>query len=127
MTDDAFLDALERCTLPEASFDHRGHVRAGYLVLRRHGFPAALVEMRRLIRAYARSLGKPDRYHETITAAFLVLIHGAMRGRPDGDEWETFAPDHPELLDKSHLARYYREEVLASPAARECFVLNRLD
>jgi hypothetical protein len=124
VTDEAFLDALERCTLPEPAFDHPGHVRAGYLVLRQHGFPGALLRMRELIRAYARSLGKPDRYHETITAAFLVLIHGAMRGRPADDDWRTFSRDHPELLDKTYLSRYYRDEVLAAPEAREVFVLN---
>jgi len=127
VTDDAFLEALERCTLPETAFDHGGHVRAGYLLLRRHGFPDAVAEMRQRIRTYAKSLGKADRYHETITVAFLVLINAAMSRRPAVDDWPSFARDHPELLDKSVLARYYREDVIAAPEAREIFVLNPIN
>ena len=74
MTDADFLAALERCTLPESEFTHAAHVRAAYLYLRDGTFGQAIDRMAATIRRYATSLGKPDRYHDTITVGFLALI-----------------------------------------------------
>ena len=67
LTDGEFLGALEACTLLEAQFDHAAHVRAGSLYLRQQPFPQATAAMCTAVRNYARALGKPERYHETIT------------------------------------------------------------
>jgi hypothetical protein len=66
--------------------------------------------------------GKPDRYHETITIALLLLI--AERSR-DGEAWETFAASNPDLLQWPcpALLRFYSGEVLESARARESFVM----
>ena len=40
-TDDAFLDAFENCSLPESEFDHRGHLRLGWLYLERYSLEEA--------------------------------------------------------------------------------------
>ena len=74
MNDAAFLAGLEACTLPDTEFGHTGHVRAGYLYLKSMDYAAALVKIRSVIRNYAAALGKPERYHETITVAYLSLI-----------------------------------------------------
>jgi hypothetical protein len=79
MTDEEFLRALERCELAERDFGHAAHVRAAYLYLQEGDFVAALDRIRRAIRNYARHLGKPDRYHETITVAYV-----ARSSRPKG-------------------------------------------
>ena len=82
MTDADFLAALERCTLPESEFTHAAHVRAAYLYLCDGSFGQAIDRMAATIRRYATSLGKPDRYHDTITVGFLALIRAAdLRGR----------------------------------------------
>ena len=73
MTDADFITALERCTLPESEFTHAAHVRAAYLYLRDGSFGQAIDRMAATIRRYATSLGKPDRYHDTITVGFLAL------------------------------------------------------
>jgi hypothetical protein len=39
--DQAFLQALEACVLPEADFGHAAHVRAAYLYLRAGEFSGA--------------------------------------------------------------------------------------
>jgi hypothetical protein len=74
MNDEQFLQALEMCQLPASEFGQSDHVRAAYLYLRSHEFVVALEHLRRAIRNYAASLGKADRYHETITVAYLALI-----------------------------------------------------
>ena len=123
-SDDAqFLAALEDCSLPPDCFDHAAHVRAGYLYLLRAPFPSATAAMCTTIARYARALGKPDRYHETITIAFMALINAQMRGPGDGGGWEQFRARNPQLLRSDALLAYYPRAVLESRAARSCFTL----
>jgi tetratricopeptide (TPR) repeat protein len=125
MTDGEFLEALETCELPEKQFGHGAHVRAAYLYLQQGDFPEALGRMRRAIRAYSAHLGKPGRYHETITVAYLALIqqHIAERGHAGG--WSAFERSNAELLDRQLLLKYYSSAVLESELARRVFVLPK--
>jgi hypothetical protein len=121
--DAQFLAALEAATLPAGQFNHAAHVRAGYLYLRRQPFPQATAAMCTTVANYARALGKPDRYHETITVAFMALINAQLRRHGDDGGWEEFRARHPQLLQPDALLAYYPREVLESPAARACFTL----
>jgi len=122
--DDAqFLAALEDCTLSPDCFDHAAHVRAGYLYLRRAPFPQATATMCATIARYARALGKPERYHETITVAFMALINAQLRQQGDDGGWEPFRARNPQLLRSDALLAYYPRAVLESRAARSCFTL----
>ena len=124
MTDSEFLAALESGRLPEAEFNHAGHVRAAWLYLRQGGFPDAPAKMSSALRNYAAAHGKPDRYHETITVAYLALINVRLQTRGDGGGWQGFLRDNHELLDRRLLAHYYRPQTLAAPAARRVFILG---
>jgi hypothetical protein len=124
MKDDAFLAALEDTTLPDASFRHRDHLRAAYLYLRRDGFAGAVVSMSAALRRFAASRGKPDRYHETMTVAFLAVLNERLQAEGDPGSFEAYIARHPELADKALLQRYYRAETLASDRARRTFVLE---
>lgn len=123
MTDDEFLEALQSCTLPQSEFGHLGHVRAAYLYLREGDFAAALGKMRTAIRNYATHLGKPDRYHETITVAYVALIRQYMHQRGCGSGWQEFAQCVPELLQKDLLLNFYPRPLLESELARDVFIL----
>ena len=122
MNDDTFLTALEDGSLPPAAFDHAAHVRAGYLYLRRLGFLPGMAAFRAALHAFAERLGVLDKYNETVTMAFLVLIHERMADGPAAD-WPTFAAAHPDLFDRKLLLRYYRQSTLQSERARRIFIL----
>jgi hypothetical protein len=126
MSDDEFLAALEACALSERDFGHAAHVRAAYLYSRSGDFATALVKTRRAIRNYAGSLGKADRYHETITVAFLALIREKLCQYGDGGGWEGFARQNPELLERDLLLRFYPQTQLNSALARKVFLLPRV-
>ncbi len=97
--DDAqFLAALEDCSLPPGCFDHAAHVRAGYLYLRRAPFPQATAAMCATLTRYTSALGKRDRYHETITVAYMALINARLRQQGDGGGWQQFRARNPQLL-----------------------------
>lgn len=133
MNCDVLIAALEDCTLPPASFDHRAHVQAGFAYLRRHGYAGALAAMARALRRFAAHHGKAGLFHETVTVAFLALIHERMAEDlieagghdPMSLDWEGFAARHPDLFARDLLARYYGKDMLASELARRCFVLPR--
>jgi len=69
--------------------------------------------------------GKPDRYHETITWAFLFLIRERMARAQKKQTWAEFAAENGDLLDWENgiLKEYYRDETLASGIARSMFIL----
>ena len=124
MTDAEFLAALEAATLPESDFNHAGHVRAAWLYLRQSSFPTALAQMSSALQTYAAARGKPDRYHETMTVAFLALINERLLLRGDGGDCRGFIEQNHDLLDRRLLTHYYRPETLTSPAARRVFILG---
>jgi hypothetical protein len=126
MKDEEFLAALERCELPPEAFPHAAHVRAGYLYLRAGGFDAALGRMRAAIRRYAAHLGKSEKYHETITVAYLALIQERLSERGDAGGWAGFRQQNQDLLEPDRLLRHYRPSELESELARRTFVLSRL-
>jgi hypothetical protein len=123
MTDEEFLVALEACTLPAVDFTHVAHVRAAYLYLRSGSFATAIERTSNSIRQYAASLGAPEKYHETITVAYLALIQQRMVEYGDGGGWVGFARAHPDLFERDLLLKSYPREQLDSPLARRVFVL----
>ncbi|HEX2060718.1 MAG TPA: hypothetical protein VHK90_08250 [Thermoanaerobaculia bacterium] len=121
MDDRDLLTALENCTLPPAEFSHRNHVRAAWAYLREHPVLDALPRFVTTLKRYATSLGAAAKYHETITFAFIFLIHERMQTQQH-ETFDAFAAANPDLFENV-LARYYPREILASPLARQTFVL----
>lgn len=111
--------------LPASEFRHAAHLRAAYLYLQQADFVGALKRIRRALRNYATHLGKPDRYHETITVAYVALIQQHICERGNGGGWVTFARDNSELFDPGLLRQYYPEAQLNSDIARRVFLLPR--
>lgn len=127
MGDRAFLAAFEGGTLPEEGFHHRDHIRLAWLMLREAPLGEALARFAAGLKRFAARHGKAGLYHETITWAYVFLIHERMR-RGEAATWEEFAAANPDLLTwrPSILGAYYREETLASDLARHKFVLPEL-
>ncbi len=123
MTDDAFLAGLEAGTLPESEFRHADHVRAAYLYLVRDGFAGALGPLSAALRGYAAARGKPERYHETVTVAFLALINERLHDQGAAGSWAQFRAGNADLFEPGLLARHYSGTTLASPKARAVFLL----
>jgi len=118
------LAEFESGRIDPAKFSHRAHVRVGFELLERHRFPEALLHLARGLRELAARAGRPEVYHETITAAFLALIAERRLQTRDPD-WEGFAAQNPDLFRKDLLEEFYDRSVLQSPQARETFVLPR--
>ena len=121
------LASFEAGTLDPATFHHQDHIRLAWAHLQRYPLPDAIQRVCAGLRQLARRAGKPDRYHETVTWAFLVLINERMELGGRELAWEAFERRNADLLhwSPSVLSAYYSPEVLGSDLARRVFVLPR--
>jgi hypothetical protein len=105
-------------------FGHRQHVQLTWLAVRRYGMPEAIGLVSDGIQRTARYAGAPQKYHETVSRAWVELIAHHVTAHPAGAgaDFATFAVGNPLLLDKRLLTRFYRPATLASPAARAGWV-----
>lgn len=126
MTDDEFISSLEDGTLSPDVFHHADHVRMAFLYLRRYSALEALRRFSASLARFAAAMGKADRYHETITWAFLFIIRERMARAGREQTWPEFASYNADLLNRKDnediLKKYYKDETLASALARTTFV-----
>ncbi|MBO1417103.1 hypothetical protein, partial [Streptomyces sp. FH025] len=90
-----------------------------WLAVRRHGATAALDLVGEGIRRTATKAGAPQKFHVTMTRAWVALV---ARHAGDAADFEEFAARHPELLDRDLLTRHYRPGTLADERARTTWV-----
>jgi len=107
--------------VPASELSHREHVRLAWATLRRYDFAESVYRYSRALRAVAAKAGRPEKFNQTQTIAFLSLI--GERLAQGGDDFEAFALAHPELFDATLLARYYAGERLSCPLAHRTFLL----
>lgn len=121
--DMAFLTALENGSLPSAEFSHCNHLRAAWLYLEQHPLPEAARRCALTIRRYATQLGAAEKFHFTLTLAFMHII-AALREQHPANDWETFLAACPTLLRdaKALIALHYSDAALTSDIARRDFV-----
>ena len=124
MTNGELIRCFETDVVPENSFHHADHVRLAYAYLSEYPVLEALEKFASALKRFAADRGKTQLYNETITFAYLFLIHERI-ARSEAVEWEEFATQNPDLLvwKDGILSRYYREDTLRSDLARRVFVL----
>lgn len=122
---DLSIEALEDGSVDPEAFDHEAHIYMGWLYLERFGLTEAIQRFSAALQRLTRRLGIPDKYHETITWFYLLLL-AERRASAETQDWFSFRRDNDDLFgrgDRSILFRYYRRATLAGPKARRLFVL----
>ena len=125
MTDHQFLAAFEACTLEE--FHHRDHIKVAYLYLRRHPLDEAIAKTRTGLQTLAKAWNAPvddleKGYHETMTQAWVRLVHLTLSESGPAESADTFCDQHPQLLQKNFLNSFYSRERLITWQAKREFV-----
>lgn len=125
MQDEEFIERFENCTLSGADFHHRDHVRVVWLYLRGNSVLKTLARFSEGLKRFAAANGKPNLYHETITWAYVFLIHERMQRGGSEQNWSEFVDTNPDLFDwkDNILKSYYQDQTLRSERARRIFVL----
>jgi hypothetical protein len=121
MSDREFLDAFQDCRLTPADFDHRGHLRAAWLVLCNYPLEDAIERICEGIRRLATQFGAPEKYNRTLTEAIVRLMAAANVPQLS---WTAFMDANPELATDLNgvLSRHYSQALLTSTAAKAAFL-----
>lgn len=102
-------------------FGHRQHVQLTWLAVRRYDTAAAVGLVSDGIQRTARYAGAPQKYNATVSRAWVELV-GHHAGQSASPSFDSFARQHPALLDKRLLSRFYRPSTLAGDEARSGWV-----
>jgi len=118
------IESLESGEIDLAVFDHDAHVYVAWSYLERHELPVAIDRFSNALIRLTRKIGVPEKYHETITWFFLLLI-AERRQTTRGDSWKAFCDSNPDLFGSGSavFGRHYTHDRLMSPLARRLFLL----
>lgn len=124
-TDRNFLTRFEEGRIPSSSFHHKDHIRLAWIYLKICPVPTALEKVTTGLKRFAKAVGKPELYHETITWAYVFLILDRIERSPESEDWESFSKINADLFSwkPSLLNQLYRDETLQSETARKIFVM----
>jgi hypothetical protein len=121
-TDPELADILAAITGPDGQFRHRQHVNLAFHAVRRYGMPDAVGKICGWIRRIAAYERAPQKYHHTVSRAWVELVAHHVAADPDCADFGAFADANSELLDKRLLGRHYRSSTLAAGTARHGWV-----
>src|SRR4051794_12370660 len=110
LTDDELVGGFESGTL--ADFTHADHVRLTAVYLARHGREDTHRRLAEGLRRFATLKGHPEKFHVTMTRAWIDLIDDARSAHPESRDAAALVAACPELLDRNALLRFYSPECL---------------
>ena len=103
---DAELAAiLPAITGPSGQFRHRQHINLAFLAVRRYGMPEATTRICDWIQRIAAYERAPQKYHHTVSRAWMEIVAHHVDADPACTDFDTFAGRHPALLDKRLLSQ----------------------
>ncbi len=117
LSDDDLVRKIEDCTL-ETEFHHADHIRLAWICLRMMPAEDAEKRMSEALRRYSAHKGKPERYHHTMTLAWMRLVAAARQVTPDICVLEEFVAAHPHLTLQQTLLQHYSRDRLDDSIAR---------
>ena len=125
ISDQEFIRNFEAGTLPAERFHHQEHVRVVWLYLLRYSVLETLKRFSESLKRFAAAIGKATLYHETISWAYVFLIHERMARGTRAQSWQQFMETNSDLFDWKNniLKSYYEDVTLKSDLARQTFVL----
>ena len=126
MNDDEHLQQFEALSLPLEQWNHRAHLKVAYLYLLRYSFEETLTRLQTGIRAYNAAQGIADTptsgYHETMTQAWLHLVHTTLCQFGPANTADEFFDAQSQLSAKRTLLLFYSRDRILSAEAKASFV-----
>jgi hypothetical protein len=126
MTDEEFLYRFENAALSRQEWNHAAHLRMAFLYLKMAIRGRLLCRsVRERIRAFNAAHRNYTAYHETITGAFLRLVHYRLhrKTQTENPSFDAFYAQNLDLFaGNTVLLRHYEKTTLFSAEARADFV-----
>ncbi len=105
--DEQFLVEFEACRWPLEQWHHQQHIQLAYLYLNRYPFDEAMARIRERIKAHNAARQLPDLptsgYHETMTQAWMRLVHLTLCEYGPAETAGIFYEQNPQLSEKKVL------------------------
>lgn len=124
--DRQFVSEFEACRRPLDYWHHRDHIKLAYLYLCQYPFDEALAKLRVGIKAHNATHNITEAitsgYHETMTQAWLRLVHLVICEYGQEEDADAFYEAHPELSQTKTLRLFYSRERIVSAEAKATFV-----
>jgi hypothetical protein len=125
----ALLELLEHGDphdLVKAGFSHREHLAVAWALVRAEPLGHAIERLCTNLRRVTAVLGVPEKYNETLTWAWMVIVAERCAEAPPNEDFAAFLERNADLLDqRATLATYYDATQLRSSAAQRRFTLPR--
>ncbi|HEX3142419.1 MAG TPA: hypothetical protein VHQ64_00475 [Pyrinomonadaceae bacterium] len=122
--DEEIIDLVRRfesCEINPADFRHYQHLTVALWYLKEFPYDIASDKLRAGIRKLAAAYGKTG-YHETITLFWLMVVRDFVATADSGESISESANQLVSTYQKSLIAEYYSEELIASPEAKHRWV-----
>lgn len=119
-----FLQTFHDGTIPIAAWRHRSHLKVAYLFLCQFPFNEAVTQVRAGIQRYNAATNTSEAldrgYHETVTVAWMKLVHFAMSQHGPAASADEFIDAQEQLLNRKALRFFYsRDRIMTWEAKRE--------
>src|ERR1700741_4084003 len=120
MNTQEFIRSFEDLSIDPSVFDHQHHVLMTWHYLNFYPFEVAEQKIFSGLTNLTRHLGVYDtKYHQTITYAYVKLIHSAIKKDPNRN-WETFKNNNPNVFKpvRELMKEHYSFDVFESNEAK---------
>ena len=122
LSDLEFLRTFEAGQVSPSEFNHRAHLRLAYVYLTQGDVNDAERRMREALLAFLEAHAIPrEKFHETITRAWVMAVAHFMSRKRRAD-FAEFVADSAPLLDSKVMLTHYSSGALFSDRARVEFV-----
>jgi hypothetical protein len=91
MPPDELTTLLPEITGPSGQFRHRQHIHLAFLAVRRYGMPEATTKICDWIQHIAAYERAPQKYHHTVSRAWVEIVAHHAGADPDCADFGTFA------------------------------------
>jgi hypothetical protein len=115
------VEVFQAIISKRGGFGHREHLELAWTYLRLHPIEEGERVMIAAIRHIARQHGAQDKYHDTITRAWLRCVAVHMQ-RWGAASFEEFIERNPDLLNRKLLEHFYSRELIFGASARAGWV-----
>lgn len=119
---DELTESFENMKINANTFRHVDHIGVAYTMMKKYDFLTVVYDYAWKLNTIATRAGAADKFHTTITVAFLSIIAERMETTQHRDA-NDFLDCNQDLITQNPLKELYSAERLSSDEARRTFLL----
>lgn len=123
ITDIAFENKFQNCTLNPKLFSHEAHLRLAWIHIKKYGITIAEQNIQNQLQDFVKHVGAIDKYNTTLTVAAVKMVNHYMK-QSKANTFEGFIKQFPELNNdfKRIINNHYSYDIFTSKEAKSVFL-----